>query len=122
MSYKCPFVERDGRSYEAGSREAFRRHLTVHHSHDYRRMGNGQDSIVPLTGRELSDRLSAIRRSQRHRKSKQYIPPPPQEFDERPFQVTSVTARSVCVVPPAAESCLPTPSHVNCGPTPIEKA
>ena len=120
MPFICPFTERDGRKYEAGSREAFRRHLTIHHGRDYRRMENGCDDIVTLEGRELSDRLAAVRRSQRHRKPKPYLPPPPPESDGRALPPTSATVRSMCVVPPAAEVSLP--STGNFGPPPVETA
>jgi hypothetical protein len=112
----CPFTERDGRSYEASSREAFRRHLTVHHGHDYRRLDNGQDTIVVLSDRELTDRLASVRRSQRHLKpisakssaqsvEEQNLPPPPEDFDVRPLTVTTATSlRSMFVAPPMAEA------------------
>ena len=123
MLFPCPFTETDGRKYEAGSREAFRRHLTVHHGHDYRRMGNGLDAIVALSGSELSERLTSIRRSQRHRKSKgpaQYVPPPPPLDNERSLPPSLTSVRSVSVVPSTHDAKPTTVS--NFGPPPRETA
>ena len=53
----------------AGSREAFRRHLTLHHGADFRTVrheGHDLEHIVLLEGRELEARRETLQRRARH--------------------------------------------------------
>jgi len=111
MPFSCPFLEKDGGQYRAGSREAFRRHLTIHHERDFRRNPwTGQDEIVELPPQELADRRASIKRSQSHKRPPgvrscrvKYVPPPP--CDESSASATATPMCQLTYVPP------PPPMH-----------
>lgn len=81
----------------AGSREAFRRHLTLHHGADLRTVrhdGQDLDHIVVLEGRELDARRETLQRRARHegRRSRATVQ------SVRVSAISAATARTVGAV------------------------
>ena len=120
MAFRCPFPEAGGQPYQAGSREAFRRHLTIHHGRDLRRMPGGTDVIVVPSPSELTDRKAAIKRSQRHKKPRRAValnqPPPLVCPPPTPGHVRAMSSV------PVLTADLASPPLVCSGPPPIETA